>query len=175
MTKKEKTEKCYGVRGCQSKWNIISASRFSTQILDHPILTESAALIVIFVSKTLWKKYDQKRQAFKVAEETANIHSDDTLSSETVYAYDADFIQPNNQIPNPNNQNGYKQNHRPFKKNNLHANPKKTEIIIPTRDAIKINEKHWRVRKFGSLLDDEKDIINRKILALAAFSKLQKI
>ena len=62
-----------------------------------------------------------------------------------------------------------------LQKCNVCANLETTGIIIFKRDAVEISEKWRKDGQLGSLLGDEEDIINRKTLATAALSRLQKI
>ena len=111
-----------------------------------------------------------KRQTFKEAQEMLNIPNDETHPTETIYADDADFIDTE-----PRQSKWIQENSTSLLKiSNLHANPDKTEITILKRDAVKVNEKWRTVKKLGSLLGDEEDIIHRKILATTALSKLKK-
>ena len=62
-----------------------------------------------------------------------------------------------------------------LEKYNLHTNLEKSEITVLKGNAVKINETWRRVKKIESLLRDEKEIVDSKILATAAFSRLLKI
>ena len=117
------------------------------------------------------KEIRHKRQAFKEAQEMLNITIDEKHSIESIYADDTDFADTE-----PQQSKWIQENSTSIlKEYNLPANPDKTEITILKRDAVKINEKWRTVKKLGSILGDEEDIIHRKILATAALSKLKKV
>jgi exonuclease III len=90
--------------------------------------------------------------------------------NEMEYADDVDFIDTNTE----DQQNRQEKIGDILAKSNLIVNDEKTEVTILKRGQR--NEERWRkVKKLGSLLGDEEDMINRKNLASAALGKLQNL
>ena len=142
--------------------------QFSTNI-GSPKGDVVSGINFIFNFENALKETRFERQAFKLAQDTSNNPSDDPPPSDRFYAGDAEFIDIKPYYAKWMQGNSTSI----LEKYDLHTNPEKTETTIPKRDAVKVNEKRRRFKKVNPLLGDEEDIINRKILSRAAFSRLE--
>ena len=90
---------------------------------------------------------------------------------ETVYADDADFISETTE----EQQLMKSKSASILAKFNLKVNEDKTELTTLKRQQDRPEERWRKTKKLGSVLSDEEDIQNRKNLASATLTKLQKI